>query len=97
MRAFAPCLPFLLLSALGCARQLPGPLECRAVALASAGLDPALPASLLASDPRLEARVEQLTRQCLTTPWDYALLSCLDRGGGSRFCMSQFEARRGRD
>jgi hypothetical protein len=95
MRAIAGCLPLLFLLLVGCARRLPGPIECRSVALASVRLDPSTPAALLARDPRLFARVEEVTRQCLTTPWDYELLRCLDSGGGSRFCLSRFEARRG--
>jgi len=94
MRAIAGCLPLLLLLLPGCARRLPGPLECRGVALASVRLDPNTPASLLARDPRLAGRVEEVTRECLTTPWDYELLRCLDGGGTSRLCLSRFEARR---
>jgi hypothetical protein len=78
-----------------CARKLPGPLECRAVALVSVGLDPSTPAPLLARNPRLAARTEEVTRQCLTTPWDYQLLRCLETGSSSRICLSRFEARRG--
>lgn len=96
MRAIAGCLPFLLLWLPSCARQLPGPLECRAVALASVQLEPSTPAALLSREPRLAARVDEITRQCLTTPWDYALLRCLDSGAGSRLCLSRFEARRAR-
>ena len=94
MRAIANCLPLLFLLASGCARKLPGPAECRAVALASIGVDPSTPASLLAQDRRLEARAEDITRRCLTTPWDYQLLNCLGTGGSSRVCLSSFEARR---
>ena len=94
MRAIASCLPLLFLSLVGCARQLPGPLECRALALVSVGLDPSTPATLIRQDPRLEARADEVTRQCLTTPWDYQLLRCLDSGGSSRVCLSRFEARR---
>jgi hypothetical protein len=94
MRAFAGCLPFLFLCLSSCARQLPGPLECRAFALSSVGVDPSIPATLLRQDPRLEARADEVTRQCLTTPWDRQLLRCLDSGGCSRVCLSRFEARR---
>lgn len=94
MRAIASCLPLLFLCLAGCARRLPGPIECRAVALASVGVDPNAPAVLLRNDPRLEARAEEVTRQCLTTPWDYPLLRCLEGGGSSRLCLSRFEARR---
>jgi hypothetical protein len=83
---------FLLLG--GCARKLPGPAECRAFALASIGVEQGTPASLLAADPRLELRAEEITQRCLTTPWDYALLNCLAQGGGSQFCGSRFAARR---
>ncbi len=94
MRAFAGCLPLLLLFAPGCARKLPGPAECRAFALASIGIEPGTPASLLAQNRRLEARAEEVTRRCLTTPWDYQLLNCLGTGGSSRVCLGTFEARR---
>lgn len=94
MRAIAGCLPLLLCCLAGCTRRLPGPLECRAVALATAQLDPATPASVVARSPRLEARVEEITRQCLTTPWDYPLLNCLASTGNSRACLVRFEARR---
>ena len=88
------CLPFLFLLAGGCARQLPGPAECRAVALASIGVAQNTPASLLQREPRLAAKAEEVTRRCLTTPWDNQLLSCLGTGGSSRVCLSRFEARR---
>ncbi len=94
MRAIASCLPLLFLLASGCARKLPGPAECRAFALASIGVEPSTPASLLAQDRRLEARAEEVTRRCLTTPWDYQLLNCLGTGGSSRICLNTFEARR---
>lgn len=94
MRAIASCLPLLLLLG-GCARKLPGPEECRAFALVTLGVRPGTSAALIAStDPRLDARAEELTRQCLTTPWDYQLMSCVTRTGNSRACAAQFEARR---
>jgi hypothetical protein len=97
MRAIASCLPLGFLCALlvsGCARRLPGPAECRAFALASLQIEPGTPASLLASEPALATRAEELTNRCLTTPWDYQLLNCLGTGGSSRVCLSRFEARR---
>jgi hypothetical protein len=87
------CLPLLLLS-LGCARQLPGPAECRAFALATIGVAQDTPASVLSRRPRLAAQAEEVTRRCLTTPWDYELLNCLGTGVHSRVCLSHFEARR---
>jgi hypothetical protein len=94
MRALASCLPLLFLLATGCARKLPGPAECRAVALASLGIEPGTPASTLAEHVRLSAQAEELTQRCLTTPWDYQLLNCLGNGGSSRLCLSRFEQRR---
>lgn len=94
MRAPLVCLSLLLPLVSGCARQLPGPQECRAFALASLGLDPQVPATLLARDPRLAARAEDLTQTCLTRPWDYQLLGCLQHGGGQQRCLMSFEQRR---
>jgi hypothetical protein len=84
---------FLLLS--GCARKLPGPAECRAFALASVGIEPGTPASALPPRARVTEQTELLTQQCLTTPWDYQLLNCLQNGGSNRLCMRSFQARRG--
>ena len=94
MRALAAalCLAFALLP--GCARKLPGPQECRAFALGALGLDPEIPATILARDPRLAARAEDLTQTCLTKPWDYQLLGCLQHGGGQQRCLMGFEQRR---
>jgi hypothetical protein len=94
MRAVASCLPLLFLLVTGCARKLPGPAECRAVALASLGVEQDTPASVLARSARLAAQAEEITQRCLTTPWDYQLLNCLGTGGSSRLCLSRFEARR---
>jgi hypothetical protein len=94
MRAIASCLPLLLLLLGGCARKLPGPDECRAFALASVGVRPGTPATLLEVEPRLAARAEDLTRECLTMPYDRELLSCLSQGGSRRLCARSYEARR---
>ena len=89
----ARCLPFLLLLLGGCARKLAGPAECRAFALASLGVEPTTPASALPPRARITQQAEELTHQCLTTPWDYQLLNCLQNGGSNRLCMSSFRAR----
>ena len=95
----ARCLPLFILclgaACLGgCARKLPGPAECRAFALESVGIEPSTPATALAYHPALEARADEVTRKCLTTPWDYQLLNCLSNGGSTGLCLSRFEARR---
>jgi hypothetical protein len=94
MRAIASCLPFLLLSLSGCARKLPGPEECRAFALAAVGVEPGTPAHALPRYAGLSARAEELTRQCLSTPWDYPLLTCLQGSTSERVCLARFEQRR---
>ena len=94
MRAIASCLPLLLLLLSGCARKLPGPGECRAFALVSLGVRPGTPATRLEVEPRLAARAEELTRECLTTPYDHELLDCLSSGGSRRLCGLRFETRR---
>jgi hypothetical protein len=91
----ASCLPLLFcVLTLGCQRKLPGPEECRAFALASLGIEPETPAVALSRQLTLTARADELTRQCLTTPWDYQLLDCLGRSRSSRACLMSFEARR---
>ncbi len=94
MRAIASCLPLLFLLCGGCARKLPGPDECRAFAMTVVGVPQGTPASLLARNPRLAAQADEVTNRCLTTPWDYQLLSCLGAGNSSRACLVRFEARR---
>jgi len=92
MRAIASCLP-LLFCVLGCQRRLPGPEECRAFALASLDIEPGTPAVALRRQPLLTARAEEITRKCLTTPWDYQLLNCLASTGSNRVCLLSFERR----
>ena len=94
MRALVASLCLVLALLPGCARKLPGPQECRAFALASLGLDPEIPATLLASDRRLAARAEEVTQTCLTKPWDYQLLGCLQQGGSQQRCLVGYEQRR---
>jgi hypothetical protein len=83
----------LLLLLGGCARKLPGPDECRAFALAAVGVEPGTPASALVNHQRLAQRADEVTRECLTVPWDYQLLNCLQNGGSSRLCLASFRAR----
>lgn len=96
MRAIASYLPLLFcaLLAAACQRRLPGPEECRSFALASVGVEPGTPATTLSRHPALAERAEEVTRKCLTTPWDYKLLNCFASGGSSRLCLRSFEVRR---
>jgi hypothetical protein len=84
-----------LFSAAGCARKAPGPNECRAFALSAVGIPSSTTAERLeARRPDLATRADEITRQCLTTPWDYELLHCLERGGDSAVCSHRFRLRR---
>ena len=94
MRAIACGLPLLFLALSGCARKLPGPDECRAFALSAVGVERDTPATELPRLPGLRARAEELTRQCLATPWDYPLLGCLQTRGSEQLCLARFQRRR---
>jgi hypothetical protein len=94
MRATASILPFLFLAICGCSRKLPGPEACRAFALAELGVQPGTPATALPRVPGLSAQAEELTRQCLATPWDYPLLGCLQARGSEQLCLARFQQRR---
>ena len=94
MRAIACGLPLLFLALTGCGRKLPGPEECRAFALAAVGVQPGTPATALPRLPGVRARAEELTRQCLATPFDYPLLDCLQGGFGQQLCLARFQQRR---
>jgi hypothetical protein len=73
-----------------CERKAPGPDECRTFAQAALGIT--RPSDLL--QPGVAERVGELTRDCLTTPFDRDLLRCVQETGRSRFCMVDFERRR---
>jgi hypothetical protein len=94
MRRSGCSLPLLFcaLALVGCARKLPGPNECRAFALASVGFEPGTPNAIVERRPALAAKADEVTRQCLTTPWDYQLLQCL-QVTGSRACLVSFQRR----
>jgi len=83
----------LALSALalaGCARRAPGPEECRIFAHQVVGVP--LDAPLGASPVR--ERIDELTRQCLVTPFDRELLRCVELGAPLRACTLEFGLRR---
>jgi hypothetical protein len=77
-------------TATSCQRRSPGPDECRALALAVAGVKRRedLPT------PRHVAQVDQLTRQCLVTPFDRTLLRCVEESGHFALCHREFARRR---
>jgi hypothetical protein len=46
--------------------------------------------------PRVRARVDEITRECLTTPYDREYLRCVEASGRLRGCTLQFELRNSR-
>jgi hypothetical protein len=82
---------------LACERKAPGPEECRRFALEVYGvpredaLDGRTRAGVLLRD-----RVDELTRECLVTPYDRQLLRCTAETGRARACRAAFELRRAR-
>jgi hypothetical protein len=42
----------------------------------------------------LRDRVDEITRECLTVPYDREVLRCTDETGRFRACLLQFELRR---
>ena len=79
---------FTALSASACRRKAPGPAECRAFALRLAGV-----ADSRAPSARVKAEVDELTRECLVTPYDRELLRCVEESGRLRACRSDFALR----
>jgi hypothetical protein len=68
----------------GCERKAPGPREC--VAFATFVLSARAP----------QAAHDGLVRDCLVTPYDYDLFSCVDRTRSLRSCRARLELRRRR-
>ena len=89
MRAFALA-AFVLLSS--CARKAPGPEECRQFAQMASG---ARTYADLAN-PAVAEIVDNLTVECLVTPYDRELLRCATETGRVRACSLEFERRRRR-
>jgi hypothetical protein len=74
----------------GCAcRKLPGPSECQRVAAAILGIQDAT----VLADPRVKHEFDQLTTDCLLTPFDRELVRCIEESNRSRLCLGQFRYR----
>jgi hypothetical protein len=80
----------LLLGGLGsCQRKAPGPDECLAFAKVWMQRHPvATGHSLVAADP-----FDDLVRDCLTTPYDRALVECVINGKAPQRCRMEFARR----
>ena len=89
-QALARAALLVALLPLGCHRKAPGPEECREFALRAYGLK---------DDDQIESeaaldQIDDLTTECLVTPYDRELLACVEGGGATGRCLSQFSARR---
>ncbi len=85
--------PLLLaLTLAGCARKAPGPRECQEFAIAVSGVRTLHELSV----PAVREAVNSLTVECLVTPYDRALLRCVEESGRLRACKLEFERRRSR-
>ena len=72
-----------------CQRKAPGPEECREFAYHAAGVR--TQADLLV--PGALKRVDDLTTECLLTPFDRELLACVEQGLSTRLCLHDFDLR----
>jgi hypothetical protein len=73
----------------GCPRKAPGPQECHRFALQVLGL----PETVAPLPPPAQTTVDELTRECVTTPFDRTLLRCVDQGSDPRRCLAQYQLR----
>lgn len=90
-RAARARLPLLLamIVAAGCHRKAPGPEECVAFAMREVGVE----TQEQLDYPGVRDRVDELTTECLLTPYDRELIACVERGQPQRYCLREFELR----
>jgi len=78
----------LLLAALGCQRKAPGPDECLAFAKVWVESRHLNKVPVGALDP-----FEELVRECLTAPYDRALVECVLNGKAPDRCRTEYARR----
>ena len=74
-----------------CQRKAPGPDECLALAKRTFGVHQDAELAL----PGVQENVDELTVECLLTPYDRELLACAEQLGTLRPCLRAFAARHG--
>jgi len=84
-----PGLVLLTLGGASCQRRSPGPQECRDFALAVAGVR-----TREELHPRHLPQLDNLTRECLVTPYDRTMLRCVEESGQIAACHREFLRRR---
>jgi hypothetical protein len=81
----------LLLLLSGCHRKAPGPEECLALAYRIYGVQTQADLAI----QNVQANVDELTTECLLTPYDRELLACVEQTGTLRPCQRAFVLRHG--
>jgi hypothetical protein len=84
--ALALVLPAL---ASACHRKAPGPQECLEFAYRALGVRSEAELQI----PGVLKRVDDLTTECLVTPFDRELLACVEQGLDTRVCLRDFDQR----
>jgi hypothetical protein len=74
----------------GCERKAPGPDECLSFAYHVHGVTNGEDVRLA----RVRAEVDELTRECLVTPYDREYLRCIVESRRVRWCQAAFAQRR---
>ncbi len=72
-----------------CERKAPGPAECQAFALHVAGIN----SRDDLESPRDREKLDNLTRECLVTPYDRELLRCVEVTSQFRLCQVEYRRR----
>jgi hypothetical protein len=81
---------FGLLLTSSCRRKAPGPEQCRRLALALHGVRSERE---LQRSARMRAEVDDITRECLVTPYDHEMFRCLEEGARFRNCRARLVQR----
>ena len=88
LRVLGPALLGLAVLA-GCERRAPGPEDCVVASMRLLGVTD----ERYLEVPRVKQAVDNVTFQCLTTPFDRQLTRCLEERHGDENCLLEFRAR----
>ena len=80
---------FSAFASIGCSSKLPGPAECERVALRASGIRTLDQLRF----PHVRVAVENLTNECLTTPFDRETVRCMEEVGAFQICIRDFVLR----
>jgi hypothetical protein len=76
---------------LGCPRKAPGPAECERAAFGLLGVRD----RRMLQHRQIKTVADEFTVECLTTPYDRALLECFEQTGSPNACYQGFQLRYG--